>query len=327
MDESSICLIGSHNCLGMGGAATRMARDGATPVDVVEHAIRQTEDNPDDHTVGYGGWPNLLGEVECDAAIMNGSTLRNGAVGALVGCRNPITAARHVMERLVHGLLVGDGARRFAAEMGCEQREMCSPEARQGWVDHLREKLGVTDPEALRSADDLARLGRWAVDPERVGGTVTCIARDAAGRLAAGVSTSGFAWKYPGRLGDSPVIGAGCYADDRYGAAACTGFGEWTISTGTARSIVLYMKTGMPVREALAEAMRDLSHVAIPVPGVVSVIAMDAAGRHAGATTHPPEAERHYLCATPDTEPQRVAMTSMPPPADSPAGRTLSGRG
>ncbi len=323
MTQPGILVIGSRNCIGAVDAAADMDR-AVSSVDAVERAILQTEDSPDDHTVGYSGWPNILGEVECDAAIMDGCTLRNGAVGALRGYRHPISVARHVMERLAHVLLVGEGAGRFAEEMGCEPRDMLSPEARQVWADRLRERLGLTDPESIRTAADLSRLGQWAVDPEQVGGTVTCIARDAKGRLAAGVSTSGFAWKYPGRLGDSPIIGAGCYADTRHGAAACTGFGEWTLSTGTARSVVLYLKMGMTVRQAVAEAMHDLQHVALPIPGTVNLIAMDAAGEHFGATTHRPDTERHYVRASPGvSEPTKVPLEPMPPPPDTPAGRVL----
>jgi beta-aspartyl-peptidase (threonine type) len=128
MTESGTCVIGSHNLLGIVQAAHRLACS-CSAVEAVDLAIRPTEDNPGDHGVGYGGWPNLLGEVECDAAIMEGATLRNGAVGALRGYRHPITVARHVMERLVHVLLVGEGAERFAAEMGCERRDMLSDEA------------------------------------------------------------------------------------------------------------------------------------------------------------------------------------------------------
>ncbi|MBN1346307.1 MAG: isoaspartyl peptidase/L-asparaginase [Phycisphaerae bacterium] len=324
MNAKTPLIIASHNCQGLLDAAARLAR-GAAPVDAVELAVRRTEDNPDDHTVGYSGWPNLLGEVECDAAIMDGRTLRSGAVGALRGFRNPITVARRVMERLVHVLLVGEGAARFAEEMECEPREMLSPEARQAWQERLRDKLGLADPVQVRSVADLARLGRWAVDPEKAGGTVTCIARAADGNLAVGVSTSGFAWKYPGRLGDSPVIGAGSYADNRYGAAACTGFGEWTLSTSAARSVVLYMKTGLSVRQAVAEAMRDLHDVDIKMTGVVNVIAMDADGDHFGATTEGPTTNRQYLRATPDDpRPQTNPMASMPPPPDSRAARALA---
>ncbi len=320
MARQAPLIIASHNGLGLEDGCRGLLA-GGDAVDAVEACLRATEDNPDDHTVGYSGWPNLLGQVECDASIMDGRTLRSGAVGALQGYRHPISVARAVMERLVHVLLVGEGAGRFAAEIGAEPREMLSEEAKERWRQQIRSTLGIDDPTALAGRGNLSELGKLAVDPERVGGTVTCIARDADGRFVAGVSTSGSAWKYPGRLGDSPIIGAGSYADDRYGAAACTGFGEWTISCGTARSVVLYMKTGMPVDEAVAEAMHDLQHVALPTAGVVHVIAVDREGRHCGATTEPHHAGRHYVCATgEDPTPRRVRQISMPPPADSPAG-------
>lgn len=321
MARPTSLIIASHNCLNL-EQGCRDLTGGANPVDVVENCLRATEDNPDDHSVGYSGWPNLLGQVECDASIMDGRTLRSGAVGALQGYRHPISVARAVMERLVHVLLVGEGAARFAAEIGAEPREMLSPEARQRWRQQLQSNLGIDDPDALTGRTNLSELGKLAVDPEKVGGTVTCIARRTDGHLVAGVSTSGFAWKYPGRLGDSPIVGAGSYADDRYGAAACTGYGEWTISCGTARSVVLYMKMGMSVEEAVAEAMRDLQHVALPIAGVAHLIAMDRDGNHVGATTEPEQANRCYICSTSDDPaPQRVRQSSIPAPADSPAGR------
>ncbi|MDI7277019.1 MAG: isoaspartyl peptidase/L-asparaginase, partial [Anaerolineae bacterium] len=112
-------------------------------------------------------------------------------------------------------------------------------------------------------------------------------AQDAAGHLAVAVSTSGWAFKYPGRLGDSPIVGAGNYCDDRYGAAACIGVGEWTIRCGTARSIVLYMKLGYSLQEACQEAVRDLASLERwPVHGAVSILALDREGRHRSVTTH-----------------------------------------
>ena len=111
------------------------------------------------------------------------------------------------------------------------------------------------------------------------GGTTTFLARDASGDIAAGVSTCGWAFKYPGRLGDSPVIGAGIYADNRYGAAACTGHGELTIRAGTARSVVLYLKMGMTLEAACAEALNDLRALKREFQGGVTIHAIDAAGR------------------------------------------------
>lgn len=270
------------------GAAWEILSAGGSALDAVEAATRLVEANPDDHTVGYGGYPNLLGEVELDASIMDGTSLRAGAVGALRGYRHPISVARKVMEELPHVMLVGDGAARFAAEIGMPQEQTLSEEAARVWREGLAGRL----PEEFRNAQGeivsglLRRASVLATDPERVAGTVNFLAQDRAGRLASAVSTSGWAWKYPGRLGDSPIIGAGNYADDRYGAAACTGWGELAIRAGTARTVVLYLKMGMPLEEACRNAFQDLaaldtnsSHM------LMNMVALDHHGNHCAVST------------------------------------------
>jgi beta-aspartyl-peptidase (threonine type) len=143
--------------------------------------------------------------------------------------------------------------------------------------------------------DSIRRYARLAADPERPNETVNFIARDVQGNLAAGVSTSGWSWKYPGRLGDSPVVGAGNYADNRYGAAACTGRGEMAMRLCTAHSVVMYLKMGMDLTAAGREAMADLGHLVDPYSGRVSLIAMDARGNHAGFSNAP---DASYLYMT-----------------------------
>jgi beta-aspartyl-peptidase (threonine type) len=262
-------------------AAMRVLTEGGSALDAVEAGIQLVESNPEDQTVGYSGLPNLIGEVELDASIMDGFTLRAGAVGALRNCEHPISVARKVMEELPHVLLAGEGAARFANEMGFPTRNLLTPEAETIWRQGLMERVPSVYGERLKYLDDIRRFAKVAADPERPNETVNFIARDAKGHLATGVSTSGWAWKYPGRLGDSPVIGAGNYADDRYGAAACTGRGEMAMRLCTAHSVVMYLKLGMSLREAGAQAVRDLAHLVDPYFGRVSVIAMDAEGNHA----------------------------------------------
>ncbi len=258
-------------------AAVAALRDGRSALDAVEQGIRPVELDPRVRSVGVGGWPNLLGEVELDASIMDGRTLNTGAVGALRGFLHPISIARQVMERLPHVLLVGEGAARFAAECGAERGEALTEEARAEWERWLQQHV----PAQVRARWPRVPLAPWArrtADPETAGGTTVFLARDARGDLATGVSTCGWAMKYPGRLGDSPIIGAGSYADNRYGAAACTGMGELTIRAGTARAIVLYMKMGMDVHEACREAIQDLRALARPFQGGVTIHAIDARG-------------------------------------------------
>lgn len=289
-----IVIASSNGDVGIDAAWAILERGGSA-LDAVEAATRLVEDNPADHTVGYGGYPNLLGEVELDASIMDGTTLRAGAVGALRGYRHPISVARKVMEELPHVLLVGAGAARFAAELGMPQEELLTEEAAAVW----REGIAGRVPEAMRDergtliATMLRRASHLAADPEHAAGTVNVIAQDHQGRIASAVSTSGWAWKYPGRLGDSPLIGAGNYADDRYGAAACTGWGELAIRAGTARSVLLYLKMGYSLEAACQTAFTDLrAFVADPAQALMSMIALDCHGNHFAVSTHP---ERSYI--------------------------------
>ena len=280
-------IVASHNGVIGIGAAMRVLKTGGSALDAVEIGIRAVEANPADHTVGYNGYPNILGELELDASIMDGTTLNSGAVALMRGFPYAISVARQVMERrLPHVLLAGEGAERFAREIGAETRdEMLSDEIRELWRQRLEASGASVD--ALAKGDDVPLL-EWvklATDPERVAGTVNFIAVDGQGDIAAGVSTSGWAWKYPGRIGDSPIIGAGNYADNRYGACACTGMGEMAIRASTARSVVLYMKMGMSLAEAAREAMTDLRDLGGDYIGRMNLIALDKDGGHIGMTT------------------------------------------
>ena len=276
-------LVASHNgAVGM-DAAWDVLASGGSALDAVEAGTRLVEDEPTDHTVGYSGYPNLLGEVELDASIMDGVTRTAGAVGGLRGYRAAITVARAVMERLPHVLVVGDGGARLAAELGLEAEDLLTPEAERTWRDGIEGRL----PEGSLAATMLSRVASLATDPERAAGTVNFIAVDGSGRMASAVSTSGWAWKYPGRLGDSPVIGAGNYCDARFGAATCTGFGELAIRSGTARSIVAALAAGASLDAACTAAMEDLATLGGVDPGTVimHLVAVDATGRHVGYST------------------------------------------
>src|SRR5262245_40824713 len=282
-----IIIASSNGDVGI-AAAWDILQSGGTALDAVEAATRLVEANPEDHSVGYGGYPNLLGEVELDASIMDGSTLRAGAVGALKGYRHPISVARRVMEDLPHVMLAGEGAARFAAEIGMTREDLLTPEAADTWREGIAGRLPAAfrDAQGTIIADLLGRATHLATDPERVAGTVNFIAQDRAGRIASAVSTSGWAWKYPGRMGDSPIVGAGNYADDRYGAAACTGWGELAIRAGTARSLVLYLKHGYTLEDACREAFRDLGVLsADPAQILMSMVALDRHGNHCAVTT------------------------------------------
>jgi beta-aspartyl-peptidase (threonine type) len=281
--------------------AMRVLKDGGSAVDAVEAGVRLVESNPDDHTVGYSGLPNLLGEVELDASVMDGLTLQAGAVGAVKNYEHAISLARKVMEELPHVMLVGDGAARFAKEMGFPERNLLTPEAEKVWREIFDEReVPSMYRDRMKYLDSIRRFARLAVDPERPNETVNLIAMDARGNLAAGVSTSGWAWKYPGRLGDSPVIGAGNYADNRYGAAACTGRGEMAMRLCTAHSVVMYLKMGMGLVDAGVQAMKELAYLVDPYFGRVSIIAVDAQGNHA-AFSNAPDATYVYITESMET--------------------------
>ncbi len=255
----------------------RVLEEGGLALDAIEQGIRPVEADVTIHSVGRGGWPNLLGQVELDACIMEGRALRAGAVGAVRSFLHPISIARRVMERLPHVLLVGDGAERFARECAMEEGENLTAEAREAWQAWRAARL--SEDELARWPDlSLAPLAQDAADPQRTHGTTIFLAQEAGGHMAAGVSTSGWAFKYPGRLGDSPIIGAGCYVDDRYGAVACVGQGELAIRAGTARAVVLYLKMGLGLRAACHEAIDDLQAMRDDLRSFVMIHAVNARG-------------------------------------------------
>ncbi len=288
-----LIIASSNGAIGIEDAM-RALKQGGSALDAVEIGIRAVEADPDDHTVGYNGYPNIIGELELDASIMDGRTLDSGAVALLRGFPYAITVARQVLERdQPHVLLAGAGAERFAREIGAEQwDDMLSEEIRGVWWKRLaavgatrRVARHPTDSRELSADAPLLDWVKLATDPERVAGTVNFIAIDRRGDIASGVSTSGWAWKYPGRIGDSPIIGAGNYADNRYGACACTGMGEMAIRAATARSLVLYLQIGMSLHEAAHRAMCDLRDLGGDYIGGMNLIALDATGAHIGMST------------------------------------------
>ena len=241
-----------------------------------------------------GGLPNVLGQVELDASIMDGRTLAAGAVGALRGYEHPISVARRVMEHTAHVLLVGEGASRFAAEMGFSPCELLTEDARRKWREYLQQFIAEEEIDSIGDRQDLVSVVKEIMQEWLHRGTVNFLARDSHADIACAVSTSGWPLKYPGRLGDSPIIGAGNYADNRYGAAACTHHGELAIRASTARSVVLYMKMGLSVEDACEEAMRDLQPLLAASGGTMSIVAMDRDGHPFGITSVP-EGERYLV--------------------------------
>jgi beta-aspartyl-peptidase (threonine type) len=268
-----------------------LLRAGGSAMDAVEAAIRVVEANEADHYVGVGGLPNLLGEVELDASIMDGASRRAGAVAAVTGFPHPISIARAVAERLPqHVLLVGAGAERFADEAGIERGETLTDEARQMWRNGLA-PAALDEIERVRGAGETAyrreALKRIAAmsPPDGPWGTVNVLALDAAGNLAVGVSTSGYPWKYPGRVGDSAIIGAGNYCDNQVGGAACTGRGELAIRATTARSVLLALAESGDPAQACATALAETLDLPDDFRSGLQALCLTPDGRHGGAST------------------------------------------
>ena len=213
-------------------AGWAVLRAGGSALDAVEAAVRLLEDDPT-FNAGTGATLTAAGEVELDASIMDGETLRCGAVAVVKDVRNPVSLARAVMERSDHVLLAGPGASAFAREVGVpawENARLVTPRQRARW-------------EAARRGADGSRTG-----------TVGAVARDARGHLAAATSTGGMSMKLPGRVGDTPIVGCGTYADDALAAVSCTGHGERIIQLTLARHAADLVGRGASPTEAAREA-------------------------------------------------------------------------
>src|SRR5258707_7427735 len=260
-------------------------------MDGVEAAIRAVEENEADAHVGVGGRQSLLGEVELDASIMDGATRQAGAVAAVTGFPHPVSIARAVCDRLPqHLLFVGAGAERFADEVGIERGPTLTDEALRIWRDGLSAS-GIEAAEA-KSGPGESAYRRQALEriasmspPAGPMGTVNVLALDASGSLAAGVSTSGYPWKYPGRVSDSAIIGAGNYCDNRVGAAACTGRGELAIRGTTARSVLRALAAGADPAQACAVALAETLDLPDEFRSPLQALCLTPDGRHGGGSS------------------------------------------
>jgi len=226
----------SHGVAANEAAMAALAGEGKA-LDAVEAGVRVSESDPECRSVGLGGLPNAAGVVQLDAAIMDGPSARGGSVASLEGIENPISVARKVMELTPHVLLVGPGAREFARAQGFPERELLTDAARERWEQWQQEQ----EAPKLVTPDDHD--------------TIAMCALDAAGRQAVACTTSGLAWKLPGRVGDSPILGAGSFVDDDVGAAGATGVGEEVLQTCGTFLVVENMRRGMSPIEACADAV------------------------------------------------------------------------
>jgi beta-aspartyl-peptidase (threonine type) len=281
-----IIVASSNGSVGI-EAAMDVLRSGGSALDAVVVALSMVEANPDDHSVGYSGFPNMLGQVELDASLMEGNGLRAGSVAALQDYQDAAKLARAVMDGLPHVLIVGEGARRLAAESGLEQKDLTTPESLEIWRSRTDQLATLGSAQDNYYAHMREMVKSMSSDPQLVDahGTVNFLCRDRNGEFASGVSTSGWAWKYPGRVGDSPIIGAGNYCDNRWGAAACTGRGEMAQRCCTAHSVVTFMRFGMSLDDALKQAMLDLKQLDDPFASEMNIVGLDKDGNPGAVST------------------------------------------
>jgi len=250
---------------------------GGSLLDAIEKGINVVEDDPNVMTVGYGGLPNAQGEVELDAGIMSGTSHRAGSVCSLHKIKNPISVARLVMEKTRHTTMAGEGALQFAIANGFEPQQLLTPQSLEAWLK-------------WKSTPD--RKTFW-IDAEHHD-TIGMVACDGKGGVAAGCSTSGLAWKIPGRVADSPLVGCGYYADDAAGAASATGDGDVMTNYCTSMFVVERMRTGAHPQEACNELMRFMAKTAPNLKtDMYCAIALNPRGE-VGAASMNSEQPLHY---------------------------------
>ena len=282
-------LISSKNGANYLDDAYAILKSGGDTLDAAMRVMKGPEDDPNDDSVGLGGLPNEEGVVELDACCMHGPTRRAGSVGGVRNIKNVSLVSKAVMEHTGHVMLVGEGAERFAVAMGFPRENLLTERSRKIWLlwkeNHSTDDWwgpGIADPnwkppatppqselweERLRRLDE--RAASLGIEPEfrmaairRVvyppTGTVHCSVLNAKGEMSGATSTSGLAFKLPGRCGDSPIIGAGCYTDQDVGSAGATGSGEENIKVAGAHTIVENMRRGMSPQEAGMDALKRI---------------------------------------------------------------------
>jgi N4-(beta-N-acetylglucosaminyl)-L-asparaginase len=269
-------------------------------VEAAVAGVQLVELDPADYTVGYGGLPNFDGVVQLDAAVMDGPRALAGAVAALEGVKTPSAVAQRVMERTDHVLLVGEGARRFATMHGFADEDLLTDFSRKLWL-YWRENLSAEDDwvePPVESLDPEIRdfvqgnPGMFRRKAERPTGTIHLSARSAAGDVGCCTTTSGLFFKIPGRVGDSPLIGAGLYCDNDVGSAGGTGRGEAAILANASHTAVERMRLGDIPEQALLATLERVVHLTRD-PRLVRpdgrpdfnlrLYAVDKAGRYASA--------------------------------------------
>ncbi len=262
-------LVGSANALAGMELHYQQLATGAAPLDVALNVVKVTEADAGDHSVGLGGLPNEDGVVQLDAAVMDGRTHNAGSVACLENILHPCEVARLVMERTDHVMLVGRGAYDFARGHGHPHAELLTDKARKIWL-RWKETMSDRDdrfapPEEQRQSraktaqqrDELAHIDSFL--EQRITGTIHCSALCVEGQVACTTTTSGLAWKIPGRVGDSPILGAGLYCDAEAGSAGATGRGEAAMLSHGSSAIIELLRAGASPLEAGLEVLRRVT--------------------------------------------------------------------
>lgn len=250
--------------------ALRVLTKGGSILDAVEHGIKVTELDTKNRSVGISGSPNAAGVVQQDACIMHGPGHQAGSVAAIEGIIHPISAARRVMEKTPHVMLVGDGARMFAIEEGLKSIDVDSSKLHEAW---RKERASKKQAVQKRSKGDHDTIALLVLGPD--------------GNIAGGCSTSGWGGKLPGRVGDSPIIGSGLYIDNEVGAAGATGLGENVMRHCASFMVVDFMRQGLHPQEACLRAIHRISRID-PLATedlAINFVALDKKGRYGAAGT------------------------------------------
>ena len=273
-------IVASGNGLNACAKAMDFLKAGKDTLDAVIAGVNLVEDDPDDDSVGYGGLPNEEGVVELDASVMHGPTRRAGSVAGLRNIKNPSKVARLVMEQTDHVMLVGEGALRFAKAWGVPEENLLTEKSRIAWMvwkqsqrdasGHNNWTDGLDAP--VKAPPRVAQLKRMFPDATEetlayaldramhpLTGTINCLALNAKGEMSGVTTTSGLSWKLPGRIGDSPIIGAGLFLDQDVGGGGSTGRGEENIRVCGAHSIVENMRKGMSPKEACLDVLKRIA--------------------------------------------------------------------
>ena len=254
-------------------ASWNALRSGHDRLTAIEHGIWVAEADAGNTSVGLGGIPNAAGVVQLDACIMDGPGHRAGSVAAIEGILHPISVARQVMEKTPHVMLVGDGARKFAREHGHDTVDLLTESRRAAW-------------HAWREKQQKKQQDPNPVGPDNHD-TIALIGVDAEGNMAGGCSTSGWGYKVPGRVGDSPILGSGLYVDNEVGAAGATGLGENVMRYCASLQIVEAMRRGAPPEEACVEVIQRIVRTDPRPIGELSInfIALNRRGEYGAAGT------------------------------------------